>query len=43
MKTMNRRDVLGAVAVGVPTLTLAAALEKKASALSPRFATRATG
>jgi Fe-Mn family superoxide dismutase len=31
MKTMNRRDVLGAVAVGVPTLTLAAALEKKAS------------
>jgi len=32
MKTMNRRDVLGAVAVGVPTLTLAAALAKKASA-----------
>jgi superoxide dismutase, Fe-Mn family len=32
MKTMNRRDVLSAVAVGVPTLTLAAALEKKASA-----------
>jgi Fe-Mn family superoxide dismutase len=32
MKTMNRRAVLGAVAVGVPTLTLAAALEKKALA-----------
>ena len=32
MKTMNRRDVLSAVAVGVPTLTLAAAAEKKASA-----------
>jgi Fe-Mn family superoxide dismutase len=32
MKTMNRRDVLGAVAFGVPALTLAAALEKKASA-----------
>jgi Fe-Mn family superoxide dismutase len=32
MKTMNRRDVLSAVAVGMPTLTLAAALEKKASA-----------
>jgi superoxide dismutase, Fe-Mn family len=35
MKAMNRRDVLSAVAVGVPALTLAAAVERKASA-SPK-------
>jgi superoxide dismutase, Fe-Mn family len=32
MKTMNRREVLGAVAVGVPAMVLVAAGEKKASA-----------
>ncbi len=30
MKTLNRREVLGAVEVGVPTIALAAADEKQA-------------
>ena len=32
MKTMNRREVLSAVAIGVPAMALAAAVEQKASA-----------
>lgn len=32
MKTMNRRELLGVVAVGGPTIALAAAIEKTASA-----------
>jgi hypothetical protein len=36
--TMNRREILNAVAIGVPAMTLAAAVEEKALA-APKGAT----